>query len=101
MKNYYLIIIALSVLQEIEHAFAGNHFANDDDVAAFIQDQAEKKDVDWDFHLEIGVAAFSSVHDARIYRDGALATFDDQEDSGECLDLVMIDEDGNTVTAEL
>lgn len=101
MKKYYLIIIALSVLQKIEHAFAGNHFANDDDVAAFIQGKAEKEGVDWDFHLEIVSASFDNIRDARIYRDGALATFDDQEESGECLDLVMIDEDGNTVTAEL
>lgn len=99
--KYYLIIIAMSVWQEIEHLLDEDNYVNSEALESIIRILAHNNGIDYDFTCQVKEYHFTDPHDARVFRDGAMAVFDDQEDSGECLELVLIDENGNTVTPEL
>ena len=99
--KYFLIIIALSVWQEIENRIGNKHYADEDDVQDAINGLAHDNGVDWDFTCKVKGYSFPDKGHARAFRDGAMAVFDDQEESGECLDLAIIDENGNIIGPEL
>ena len=99
--KYYLIIIALSVWQKIEHLLDEDNYVNSEALESIIRILANNNGIDWDFTCEIKEYHLADLHDARIFRDGAMAVFDDQEDSGECLELVLISEKRKVVGPEL
>lgn len=99
--KYYLIIIAMSVWQEIEFLLENCSYPDTDAVEEKINTLARDNGIDYDFTCKVKEYHFAEPHDARVFRDGAMAVFDDQEDSGEGLELALINENGNIVTPEL
>ena len=99
--KYFLIIIALSVWQEIEFLLENGSYHDADAVKKEINTLAHNNGIDYDFTCQIKEYHLADPHDAHVFRDGAMAVFDDQKDSGECLELVLINEKGNIITPEL
>ena len=97
MKKYFLIVIALSVLQEIEFQLRGTLNRDERDVRNRIRDYAEAAGIDYDFHLSVREVSMPDDRCALYYRNGFADSFDDREDSGECLDFLLLGEDGTVI----
>lgn len=95
--KYFLIICALSVLQEVEGLLPGRKFRSAFDVQSFIKEKAREKGIMHDYSLEVQKLSFGTRSEAAAYKEGFGRAFDDREESGECLDYLVIDENGTSI----
>lgn len=96
-NKYFLVVLSLSVLQGIERHFAGHRYDSIEQVKKFISEMARAENVDypdWQDSMTVKEITNDVGLSPESYYKGALATFNDHDGEGECLDIVVIDRRG-------